>query len=204
LATAQARRRAGEKDRAALSRHHDFCRLAPNQEAGERRHLPHLPVHALGRLADREAHIAAHVEHADLDRADLALDRLYELRDLLLAARVAAEGVRLAAFGLDGLHQRRQLVRGAPRHASRETFAREAPRDRAAGRLARSDDQRGLCLRHGYLSLEYAVGARILLLMFATMAPFFSDSARALSQSASAMKLAHTRSRSARSFHSSR
>jgi hypothetical protein len=36
-----------------------------------------------------------------------------------------------------------------PRHAGHKTLAREAPRDRATGGLARADDECRLGLRHG-------------------------------------------------------
>jgi hypothetical protein len=57
---------------------------------------------------------------------------------------------------------------------------------------------------HAYLRRENAVGASIVLEMLSTIGPLRSLSARALSHSGSLMKAPHRRSRSARSFHSSK
>ena len=62
--------------------------------------------------------------------------------------------MRLAAVGADALDERRQLVGLAPRDAGDEAFAREAPRDRPAGGVARADDEHGLpvaAVHHSHL-----------------------------------------------------
>ena len=106
-----------------------------------RGHLPDLAVDALGRLGDAEAHVGADVEDGDLDRRDLALDVRNQRLDVDLLARVGGKAVRLAAFGADRLDQGLELVGSAPRHARDQALAREAARDRAAGRVAGTDDQ---------------------------------------------------------------
>ena len=92
----------------------------------------------------READVGADVEDGDLDRRDLALDVRDERLDVDLLARVGAEAVRLAAVGADLRDQRLELVGAAPRDAGDEAFAREAARDRAAGRVAGADDEHRL------------------------------------------------------------
>jgi hypothetical protein len=68
--------------------------------------------------------------------------------DLRLVARVRPEAVRGAAGVADLLQQRLELVGVATRDAGDEAFAREAPRDRAAGGIAGADDE-SRC-RHGH------------------------------------------------------
>ena len=144
---AQARRGAGEEDGAAAARHHHLGDLAAHQEAGERTHLPHLAVHALGGLGDAEAHVGADVEDGDFDRPDVALDRRDQLGHLGLVACIGTEAARLAAVGLDAIDQRLQLVGRAPRDAGDEAFARETARDRAAGGVTGADHERGATRR---------------------------------------------------------
>ncbi len=144
---AHARGRAGEDDRAAAARQHRLGDLAAHQEAGERAHLPHLAVDALGRLGDREAHVRADVEDRDLDRRDLALDVRDQRLDVDLLARVGAEAVRRAAVGADLRHERLELVGAAPGDARDIALAREAARDRAAGGVAGADHEYRLCCR---------------------------------------------------------
>ena len=67
---------------------------------------------------------------------------------LLFLARVAAEAVRLAALGADLLDQRRSLSALRRVHAGDVAFAREAPRDGAAGGVAGADDQDCLSICH--------------------------------------------------------
>ena len=112
--------------------------LAPHQEAGQRAHLPHLAVHALGGLGDAEAHVGADVEHHHVDRRDLLLDVLEQRGHLLLVARVRAEGVHHAAVGADLLHQRLQVFHEAAGDARHQPLARKAPGDGAAGGVARA------------------------------------------------------------------
>ena len=71
---AQARRGAGEEDRAAPARQHRPRGFAADQEAGQRGHLPDLAVDALGGVGDGKRTLAPMLKTADLDRRDLALD----------------------------------------------------------------------------------------------------------------------------------
>ena len=89
----------------------------------------------------REAHVGADVEHRDLDRRDLALDVRDQRLDVDFLARVGREAVRFAALVADLRDQRLELVGAAPGDAGDEAFAREAARDRAAGRVAGADDE---------------------------------------------------------------
>ena len=132
------------------ARHHALGHLAAHQEAAEAGHLPHLEEHARGGVADREIDVGADIVDRDLDGSDLALNRVDQRRDLFLLAGVAAEGARLAARGLDLADQGCELVGVPARHAGDIALAREAPRDRSAGRIARADHQSRLvhhCLR---------------------------------------------------------
>src|SRR4029450_5371405 len=113
------------------------------------RHLPDLAVHAAGRVADVEAHVAADVEDEDLDLADLSLDLAEEFDDLFLIARVGTEGMDRAALPGDLSHQMLQLVGAAPRHHRRVAFARKATGDSTARRVARTDHDTDLASRHG-------------------------------------------------------
>ena len=70
--------------------------------------------------------------------------------DLVFLARVGREAVRLPALGADALDQRLELVGAAPRDAGDESLAREAARDRAAGGVARADDQHRLGFSHSH------------------------------------------------------
>ena len=61
-AAAQARRRAGEEDRAAPARSHHPRRLAAGEKAGEARHFPDFRIDLRRRLDDGKAHVGADVE----------------------------------------------------------------------------------------------------------------------------------------------
>jgi hypothetical protein len=72
---------------AAGARHHVARRLAPAQEAGVTRHLPHLAEHPLGGLEQWEIHIGADIEYADFERRS-RIGVLEEDRDLLFLAGI--------------------------------------------------------------------------------------------------------------------
>jgi hypothetical protein len=92
-------------------------------------------------LGDGKAHAGADVEHRHLDWRNVTLDRLDQRDRLLFLARVAAEGMCLAAVGADLLDQRLQLVGAAPRDTGNAALACKAPRDGTAGGVAGADHQ---------------------------------------------------------------
>ncbi len=65
--------------------------------------------------------------------------------------------MRLAAVGLDLRHQRRELVRLPPRDAGDIALAREAPRNRAAGRIARAHHQDRFLFAHAFFLDSYRI-----------------------------------------------
>jgi len=138
---AQAGGGAGEDDRAAAPLQHVLRRLAAGEKRAQRAHFPDLEIDPRGRLEDREPHIAAYIVNADLDGADVALDPLEQLDDLLLAAGVAAERMRLAAIRPDLFDHRGELVAVPAREAGNETLARKTPRDGAPGVISGPDHQ---------------------------------------------------------------
>ena len=139
---AQRRGRAGEDDRAAARAATMRLRdLAAVQEAAEAGHLPDLEVLARGLVEDAGRHVGADVEDQHLDRADARARSCRPARRPPLPCARPAEGARLAAGGLDRVDERRELVGAAARHAGDVAFAREAPGDRAAGRIAGADHE---------------------------------------------------------------
>ncbi|MCY1243271.1 hypothetical protein D9M72_562790 [compost metagenome] len=156
---AQTCRRAGKEDGATPAGQHHPGHLAPHQEAGEAGHFPDLVVDAGGCIEDVKAHIGADVEDRCLDRCNARFDLPDQRDHLFLLACIRAKGVRLPSFCLDLRHQWRELVRIAPRHAGDVALTRKPPRDRAAGGIARTDDEHRLLLAHS--SLLFALFAEL-------------------------------------------
>jgi len=129
-------------------RQHRLGRFARRQETGEGGHLPHLAIDARGGVADVEPHVAADVEDKDLDLADFGLNLLEQLDDLLLVARIGAEGMDLAALAGDLRHQGLQLVGVPARDDGGVAFPREAAGNRPARRISCADHDADLVSRH--------------------------------------------------------
>jgi len=135
-AAAHARRSAGEEDRAAAMRQHGPRRLAPGQEAGVARHLPHLAEHALGGVQQGEGDVAADVEHAHLQRRDGVRAR-HEGGDLRFLPGVERLRDAPSAGRLDLGRQRGQLLPMPPPGDDDVAFGREALGDGGADVVAR-------------------------------------------------------------------
>src|SRR5262249_52936582 len=108
-AATQTRRRTGEQGGAAAMRQHDARRLTPRQEAAIARHLPDLAKHALRGLDEREVHVRADVEDADLERRR-RVGIAQERGDLLLLPRVERTPDGAPALRLDVGDERRELL----------------------------------------------------------------------------------------------
>lgn len=152
---AQARRGAGENDRAAPAPRHRPRNLASHEKAGETGHLPDLAVDARGQIVDRKTHVRADIEDGDLDRPDLTLDVCDERDHLVLVARIDAEGPDFMSRALDLHNQRTELVGMPPHRTGDVAFAREAACDRAARRIAGPDHERRFSFDHGVLPLSF-------------------------------------------------
>src|SRR5262249_29710659 len=102
-------------------------------------HLPDLAEDALGGVDEREGHVRADVEDADLERRR-RVGVTQEGRDLLLLPGIDGAADRTAAMRLDVGDQRRELLAVTAPREDVESVGGELARDRGANVVAGADD----------------------------------------------------------------
>lgn len=136
-----ASRGTGEEDRAALAHHHPPGNRLCGQEAGEAGHFPDLEILAGRFLENAARHIGADIEDKRLDRANVALDGLDQLRHLFFLAGIGAKTMGLAARSADLVHQGLQLLGLASCDAGGVPLAGETLGNFPSGGIAGTDHQ---------------------------------------------------------------
>src|SRR6185312_81003 len=142
LAAAEACCGARKEDRAAAARDHDARGFAADQEARVAGELPGLEEQLFRGLDQRLVDVGSGIEQADFDRPDLLLDAGEEVLDLLLLARIDADGVDFVTLGFQLIEQGLGLGGIAAADADGIAALCEAARHRCPDRVAGTDKDR--------------------------------------------------------------
>ena len=138
-----ARRGAGEQDRAALVGQHPLHRLLRHQKAAERADRDGLRHIGCSQIDEGAARSPTGIVDDDIGHADIPLHRVIQSRHAVRIGGVAAErlGAGIAA-------QRIEFARVAGSHCHADALAGEQPRQRGAEARAGADDQGCFIMRN--------------------------------------------------------